>query len=86
MAGLIGLIQLVSFIITLAVLAYVVVSYLLSPYHPVRRTLDSLVGPLLTPIRRVLPPVGAFDFSPMVLLILVWLVQEFLIRILLSVS
>lgn len=86
MGVLISLVQLISFVLTLAVLAHVVASYFVSPYHPFRRALDSLVAPLLAPIRRVLPPVGAFDFSPMVLLILVWLVQEFLIRLLLGIS
>ena len=46
-------------------------SFVLSPYHPVRETLGRIVEPLLAPIRRVVPPVGMFDFSPLVLIVLI---------------
>jgi YggT family protein len=84
LATLISAIQLITFALTLVVLADILVSFFLDPYHPVRRTLDSIVGPLLAPIRRILPPVGMFDFSPMVLIILIQLIQEILIRVLAS--
>ncbi|MFO7180080.1 MAG: YggT family protein [Pseudomonadota bacterium] len=55
---------------SLVVLAAVVVSWLpVSPHHPVVRFLAALTEPLLTPIRRILPPFGGFDLSPMVLLL-----------------
>jgi YggT family protein len=57
--------------ITILILADIIVSYILDPFHPIRRFLDSIVQPLLAPIRRVLPPAGMFDFSPIVLLIIV---------------
>jgi YggT family protein len=54
---------------SLIVLAAVVVSWVqLAPTHPLRSTLDSLTEPVLAPIRRVLPPVGGLDLSPLVLL------------------
>jgi YggT family protein len=84
--GLIAAIQLISFGLTLAVLADIVVSFFLNPYHPVRRALDGIVSPMLAPIRKILPPVGMFDFSPMVLIVLIQLGQEILIRLLLSIS
>jgi len=52
------------------------------PYHPVRQGVDSLVRPLLEPIRRVMPPTGMFDFSPIVLLILIRLVTILLVSLL----
>ncbi len=64
------------------VLVDVIVSYFLSPYHPVRSALDRLVEPLLAPIRKVVPLVGMFDFSPLVLIILVQLMENVLINIL----
>jgi len=48
-------------------------------------TIDNLVEPFLAPIRRVLPAVGMFDFSPLVLIILVQLISGLLIGILLNV-
>ena len=40
--------------------------------------LHSLTEPALEPIRRVLPAVGGLDFSPMVLLILLRVVRNFI--------
>jgi len=70
--------------LTILILADVLVSFVLDPFHPVRRNLDAIVRPLLTPIRRILPPVGMLDFSPFVLLILVQVVGAFLLRLLSS--
>ncbi|MCK4976040.1 MAG: YggT family protein [Anaerolineales bacterium] len=77
------LINILSNLITLLIIVYVVLSYFMSPFHPVRRFINNLVEPLLTPIRRVLPQTGMLDFSPMVLLILVWLLSRLLTSILL---
>jgi YggT family protein len=60
------------------VIAHVVLSYFMSPYHPVRVTIDRLVSPLLNPIRRVVPLIGMFDISPIILIILVQLIEWFL--------
>jgi len=59
------------------VIIAVVLSYIVDPYNPVRRAVDSVVNPLLAPIRRILPPIAGLDFSPFVLLILI----QFLPRI-----
>jgi YggT family protein len=56
----------------------------MSPYHPVRQTVDSFVEPMLAPIRRVMPQTGMLDFSPMVLIILVQIVARVLIGLLAS--
>ena len=66
----------------LLVIAQVFLSYFLAPYHPLRRRLDRLIDPLLTPIRRILPPVGMFDFSALVLIILVQLASRVIIQLL----
>ena len=68
--------------LTVVILAHVLVSYLLDPFHPIRQALDRIVRPLLAPIRRLLPPVGMLDFSPFVLLILVQVVGALLIQLL----
>lgn len=70
--------------LTILILADVLVSFVLDPFHPVRRNLDAIVRPLLTPIRRILPPVGMLDFSPFVLLILVQVAGAFLLQLLSS--
>ena len=62
------------------VIADSLLSFFLTPYHPIRVTLDRIVNPLLAPIRRIVPLVGGLDISPLILIILV----EILARILVS--
>lgn len=82
MAFLIMLINLFSQIVTLLVIAQAIMSFFVSPYHPVRQALDNLLEPFYAPIRRILPPVGMLDFSPLVLIILVQIVSRLLIGLL----
>jgi YggT family protein len=74
-----------SQVLTFIVFAYVLLSYFLDPYHPIRAFLGRMVEPLLAPIRRVMPLVGMFDFSPVILLILVQLISGILVNLLLMV-
>jgi len=55
------------------------------PWNPVVRTLDSLCRPILRPIRRVLPQT-ALDFSPLVAVLAVYFLRDFLVRSLLDLS
>jgi YggT family protein len=63
-----------SQIIIYIIIAHVVLSYFMQPYHPIRVAIDRLVLPLLNPIRRVVPLIGMIDISPMILIILVQLI------------
>ncbi|MBI3167956.1 MAG: YggT family protein [Chloroflexi bacterium] len=63
------------------VIANSLLSFFLSPYHPVREALERIVGPLLNPIRNLMGSTGGLDFSPLVLI----LALEFLSRILITV-
>jgi len=75
-------IHIASLGLTFIVFADIIVGYFLSPHHPLRRTLNSIVQPLLAPIRRFVPPMGMIDLSPMVLIILIQVVETILIRLL----
>jgi YggT family protein len=70
-----------NFIILLVVIS-AILSFFMSPYHPVRQALDRLIEPMLAPIRRVVPLVGMFDFSPLILIVLIQLLSFVLIRLL----
>jgi YggT family protein len=85
-AILVILISALQQILILLVILSVILSYFMDPYHPVRRGLDRLVEPMLTPIRRVVPLVGMLDFSPLVLIILIQILGGLLIRLLYTVS
>ncbi len=82
MGFVIELISLLSRGLTLIIFADIIVSYFLNPYHPVRKALDSIVQPMLAPIRRFMPPTGMFDLSPLVLMFVIWLVERVLISLL----
>jgi YggT family protein len=68
------------------VIASILLSYFMDPYHPLRQGVDNLVRPLLDPIRKVVPPVGMLDFSPFVLIILIQVVSNLLVRFLYAIS
>jgi YggT family protein len=75
-------VQLIISGLTLVVFVDVILSFVLNPFHPVRRALDSVVEPMLAPIRRVLPPAGGLDFSPAVLMILIQVIGRVLVSLL----
>jgi YggT family protein len=79
---LIILVQTLSRVLNLVILIDVVISYFLSPYHPFRATLDKIIEPLLNPIRRRIPAVSGIDFSPLILLILIQILEFVLVSIL----
>jgi len=81
---LITIVNLFSQLLTLLVLAQALMSYFVSPYHPVRQTLDRLLEPVYAPIRRLIPPMGMLDLSPMVLIILVQIVSRLLVGLLVT--
>jgi YggT family protein len=82
---LIGIVYWAGQLLSIFVVAEVILSYFMSPFHPVRAFVNRIVGPLLQPIRRVIPSLGGLDFSPFVLLLLIQLVQNILIRLIRSV-
>jgi YggT family protein len=58
----------------------------MDPYHPVRRSIDSVVEPMLAPIRRVVPLIGMLDFSPIILILLIQVLSNLIIRFLITLS
>ncbi|HUS84885.1 MAG TPA: YggT family protein [Anaerolineales bacterium] len=81
MTSLANSIVIITRALTLIILADVLVGYFLDVYHPIRRFLDTMVQPFLAPIRRLLPPMGGLDFSPLVLFFLVELIGRLLVGI-----
>jgi YggT family protein len=59
-----------------------------SPYHPtwgpVIRVVYELTEPVLAPVRRMMPPMGGLDFSPLIVLILASVLRRILIQLLVS--
>jgi len=55
------------------VFAYALIS-LINPHAPLAPTFDLLTRPMLAPIRRLIPTVGGFDLSPIVLIVAIQIV------------
>lgn len=79
MIVLLQLINFLSIALSFLLIAYVVLSYFMDPFHPIRMNVNRIVNPILDPIRRILPQTGMVDFSPLVAIILVQ-VLEFILR------
>jgi YggT family protein len=82
MSFLISAILVIRNILELLVIISVILSYVMDPYHPVRRRVDAIVDPMLMPIRRVVPLIGMLDISPIILIILIRIVSNLIINLL----
>ncbi|MDL2285813.1 YggT family protein [Desulfococcaceae bacterium OttesenSCG-928-F15] len=52
-----------------------------NPYHPLMRLLYQLTDPVLSRIRRIVPlQFGGLDFSPIIVLLAIMFLQEFLVK------
>lgn len=78
----IALIRLTADIITFLIIIYIVISYFVPPYNSFRQNIERIVDPMLNPIRQLIPSAGMFDFSPMILLFVIFIAETFLIGIL----
>ena len=77
-------IRAISQLLVLLVVISVILSYFMDPYHPIRRSINSVVEPMLAPIRRVVPLIGMLDLSPLILIILLQLLSNIVVSFLLS--
>ena len=84
-----NIVQLIIYLFTAAIFARVIlsfVSYFVRPPHPqwlikLDNIVISITEPVLAPIRRMLPNMGGLDFSPMVVLIILFVIQSVLGRL-----
>lgn len=56
------------------------------PFNPVVQFLHRATDPVLEPFRRVIPTIGLFDISPIVVLVLLRALQHFAVRTLMDLS
>jgi YggT family protein len=79
------LIQLVTIIGNLLILLIIInaiLSFVLPPEHPTREAMASVLRPLYAPLRRIIPPLGMFDITPLILIILIQVVESLLVSLL----
>ncbi len=71
------IITILANILTILIIVDSILSWVMSPYHPIREALGRILHPLYAPIRRVIHPgVGGLDFTPLVLLLAVQVVAQ----------
>lgn len=87
MLDLIALVNLAFQVLNILILARIIMSWVpgLGPYHPAVRAVHQLTSPILDPIRRLMPPMGGLDLSPMIAILLLYLARNLLVQALLAI-
>jgi YggT family protein len=81
MSYIIYFIRIIANLLVFLIILDALLSYFVSPDQPVRRFLNQIVSPMLNPIRRVVPPLGMFDLSPLILILLIQALSYALINL-----
>ncbi len=53
----------------------------LDPYHPIVQLLFQVTEPVLEPARKLIPPIGMIDISPIVVFIVLGILQDLLVQL-----
>ena len=89
-AFLVNLIHVASSLYSLAIVLRIFLEMLLGPYHAVVLFLRRITEPVLSPIRRFVPPLRtggmAWDLTPVITLLLLWVLEQFLTRLLFAIA
>ena len=79
MTTLISVVLLLIRVLIFAIFARAIITWFpIDRNGPIVRTLDAITEPVLEPLRRVIPAMGAVDISPMVAILLLVFIQGLL--------
>jgi YggT family protein len=83
-----SLIQLIDLFLTIYVwiiIARAIISWVNPyPYHPLVRFLYKVTEPVLAPVRKIIPPIGGIDISPVIVIFIIFIIQNLLHRLLIN--
>ena len=79
-------IQILARSIVFLMFLHVILSMFMSADKPLRIGIARIVDPILTPIRRFIKPFNGIDFSPVVAILAVNLIESILTRLLVRLS
>jgi YggT family protein len=82
---LVYIVNLLFSLYSLVIVARVFLEMLVGPSHQTVRVLRRLTEPVLAPARRLIPPIRMVDISPVVVLLLLYILREVLVLIIASV-
>ena len=79
-----ALVEAIGTLLYLIILARILLSWFpnVSRENTVVSFIYFMSEPILAPIRRMLPTTSVFDFAPMLAIILIFIIQEILLRVL----
>jgi len=84
-SGLRAFVNVFFYVYILLILAYILMSWVRMPYsiwlNRVQKFLYDVCDPYLRLFRKILPPIGPLDLSPMVGVIVLVVVQQLLVRL-----
>lgn len=72
------LIELYTFVLLIRILMSWIPN--LDPYNPIVRILLQVTDPVLEPARKLIPPIGMIDISPIVVFIVLSVLRDLLVR------
>ena len=82
MSFLVYLIRIFLDLLSVAILARVLISWLrLNPYHPIPLFINRVTEPFLKPLRDIIPPIGPLDITPIVALIILQILERVLLSL-----
>ena len=66
---------------SLMLVVYALLSWIMHEHHypPAIRWLQSMVEPFLTPIRKIIPPIGGIDVSVLAALLIIEMIRSFIL-------
>jgi YggT family protein len=75
-------IDILAWVLVIAIIVRALMSWFAqSQGSSLGRVLDDITEPILMPIRRMLPPVGGLDFSPILAIVLIQVVRYVVISV-----
>ncbi len=86
-AAMASLLEAVFTILTWLIIARVLIGWVSpDPFNPIVQFLIKATDPVLEPFRRIIPPIGFLDISPVVALLILRALQLFVVKTLLELS
>ncbi|MGI6648065.1 MAG: YggT family protein [Bacillota bacterium] len=84
--GLISLVDLLFDLLSWLIIGRCILSFVQhDPYHPVIQWVYRITDPVLKPFRQLIPATSGIDFSPLVALLVIMVVNSLVVRILLII-
>lgn len=70
-------------IYTFVLLVRILITWIpnLDPYNPIVQFLFQITDPVLEPARKLIPPIGMIDISPIVVFIVLGIIQDLLVQL-----